>query len=334
MMISQVCVSSFVCFVLEFPSKLFCLLNFFCFALLFPNCLDVDTFESGFKDDDAEKRSDEAIGSSRDSLDGIEGDTSSDTCDTDYSGNCDPKDRLDGIYAEPMKIHAKPRKIKPPPLYANLVMDSIKENIATKEFQEDPPPLVTAANVQMRRILFDNWAEYLDGNGRRFYYNTLSHQYSWKPPRRLTCKVDPNDINGNHHNEDANVPLSSSLSTQTDIDTDDSMLTENVRKIVQRFNEECLSVANMKLKRVHSNRQNNRLWPTSGEDSVVRTSRISTSLNQPRIAVTKLLNICPPKGWNRYFDTLTKEVYFVNKWNNIKVSCLIDLCFEQTLSFK
>lgn len=34
------------------------------------------------------------------------------------------------------------------------------------------------------KILLDHWAEYLDSCGRRFYYNYISDESSWKPPRR------------------------------------------------------------------------------------------------------------------------------------------------------
>lgn len=45
------------------------------------------------------------------------------------------------------------------------------------------PPIPEAGKTPMK-ILLDHWAEYVDSSGRRFYYNSVTHESSWKPPRR------------------------------------------------------------------------------------------------------------------------------------------------------
>lgn len=45
------------------------------------------------------------------------------------------------------------------------------------------PPIPESGKTPMK-ILLDHWAEYVDSSGRRFYYNSVTHESSWKPPRR------------------------------------------------------------------------------------------------------------------------------------------------------
>lgn len=58
------------------------------------------------------------------------------------------------------------------PLYANL---SLKENSC---------PPIPKSGTDPNRVLLNHWSEYIHLTGRKFYYNSVTKQSSWKPPRR------------------------------------------------------------------------------------------------------------------------------------------------------
>lgn len=131
------------------------------------------------------------------------------------------------------KSPPKPRIGRPstPPDYANLkdlpiLPVAVKKknglNAATAGTRNDstPTPAERKASTPPAptpglspvRILLDHWAEYVDASGRRFYYNSVTRESSWKPPRRrpsflnscedLTAADD--ELSGTHSDE--NLP--------------------------------------------------------------------------------------------------------------------------------
>uniref|UniRef100_T1JJK9 Rho GTPase-activating protein 15 n=1 Tax=Strigamia maritima TaxID=126957 RepID=T1JJK9_STRMM len=63
------------------------------------------------------------------------------------------------------------------PVYMNLPLHSPPTPPSPTE--KDPPT----------RILLNNWAEYECSNGRKFYFNSVTCEKSWKPPRRRSEKM-------------------------------------------------------------------------------------------------------------------------------------------------
>jgi hypothetical protein len=45
------------------------------------------------------------------------------------------------------------------------------------------PPTPSAGDTPIRMVR-GNWGEYLDSTGRKFYFNSLSKEATWKPPRK------------------------------------------------------------------------------------------------------------------------------------------------------
>ena len=71
-------------------------------------------------------------------------------------------------------------------VYANLPMSSKGRHNRTM-------PPIPNSKVSPIRILLNHWAEYEDSNGRKFYYNSLSRETSWKPPRRKPYRHSRDD---------------------------------------------------------------------------------------------------------------------------------------------
>ena len=45
-------------------------------------------------------------------------------------------------------------------------------------------PPIPDTGADPNRILLNHWSEYIHLNGRKYYYNSVTKQSSWKPPRR------------------------------------------------------------------------------------------------------------------------------------------------------
>jgi hypothetical protein len=75
-------------------------------------------------------------------------------------------------------------------------------------------PPVPNSKVSPIRILLNHWAEYEDNSGRKFYYNSLSRETSWKPPRRKPYHYSRDDeLTTSHSEENLTDSSSTSLST-------------------------------------------------------------------------------------------------------------------------
>ena len=51
------------------------------------------------------------------------------------------------------------------------------------------PPTPTPDTCPVRHVMQD-WDEFLDVSGRKYYYNSKTHEKSWKPPRKPRCSSD------------------------------------------------------------------------------------------------------------------------------------------------
>lgn len=61
-------------------------------------------------------------------------------------------------------------------------LSNSKASLNSGSSPEAPIPSRTSTP---NKIMFDHWAEYIEGSsGRKFYYNTVTRESSWKPPRR------------------------------------------------------------------------------------------------------------------------------------------------------
>ncbi|KAG1683876.1 Rho GTPase-activating protein 15 [Nymphon striatum] len=64
------------------------------------------------------------------------------------------------------------------PIYANFPVNTMTT---------EDPPVPTPKQVPLK-ILLNHWAEYVDDQSRKFYYNSVTEQGSWKPPRKRLDK--------------------------------------------------------------------------------------------------------------------------------------------------
>lgn len=51
-----------------------------------------------------------------------------------------------------------------------------------------PVPPTYGPQAIPKRLLLDHWAEYIDKTGRKYYFNCVTRESSWKPPRRETVR--------------------------------------------------------------------------------------------------------------------------------------------------
>jgi hypothetical protein len=147
-------------------------------------------------------------------------------------------------------------------------------------------PPVPNSKVSPIRILLNHWAEYEDNNGRKFYYNSLSRETSWKPPRRKPYHYSRDDeLTTSHSEENLTDSSSTSLSTTCVISNSPPVPKPKSRwrKFVKNSNKTELS------------------------DSLNAMKSIQTS--PPTL----------PKGWTRKHNEETKELYFINDQTNEKV---------------
>jgi hypothetical protein len=143
-------------------------------------------------------------------------------------------------------------------------------------------PPVPNSKVSPIRILLNHWAEYEDNNGRKFYYNSLSRETSWKPPRRKPYHYSRDDELTSHSEENLTDSSSTSLST-----TPNRSLSPPVPKPKSRWRK-----------------------------FVKNSNKLTDSLN------AKSIQTSPPtlpKGWTRKHNEETKELYFINDQTNEKV---------------
>ena len=181
-------------------------------------------------------------------------------------------------------------------VYANLPMSS------KSLFNRSLPPIPNSKASPIR-ILLDHWAEYKDSNGRKFYYNSLSRETSWKPPRRkpyLNCRDD--ELATSHSEENLTDSSTTSLSTtpNTSLLSDSPNFSPQLPKPKSRMWKKFVRNSN---KTEISNEST-----TDETKSEVRSAQPSHS--------------CPPtlpKGWTRKHNEETKELYFINNKTNEKV---------------
>lgn len=173
-----------------------------------------------------------------------------------------------------------------PPIYSNLrIMKS----------RHSPP--VPIPGLSPIRILLNHWAEYQDENGRKYYYNSLSRECSWKPPRRKT--FDYRDDEATSHSEE-NLTDSSSCASLSIHNNNklSSSSTSNSFKSKLKFKK---PIKLNKKESSNSKSTNNKICsPTNNQCSV------------PQL----------PKGWTRKYNAETRELYFVNENTKQKVISL------------
>ena len=181
-------------------------------------------------------------------------------------------------------------------VYANLPMGS-------KIRCNRPMPPIPNSKVSPKRILLNHWAEYEDTSGRKFYYNSLSRQTSWKPPRRKpSIHSRDDDLMTSHSEENLTDSSTTSLSTtpNTSVLSDSPTFSPPIPKPKNR----------MWRKLIKNHNKNDSL-----NDSITNeTTNESKSLQSS--------HSCPPtlpKGWTRKHNEETKELYFINNKTNEKV---------------
>ena len=173
-----------------------------------------------------------------------------------------------------------------PPIYSNLrIMKSHRS------------PAVPSPGLSPIRILLNHWAEYQDSNGRKYYYNSLSRECSWKPPRRKTfyCRDDE----ATSHSEENLTDSSScaSLSIHNNNKLSSSSTSNSSFKSKLKFKK---PIKFNKKESSNSNSTNTIHPPTNNQCSV------------PQL----------PKGWTRKYNAETRELYFVNENTKQKVISL------------
>lgn len=297
--------------------------------------------------DDSEKASDEAIGSSRDSLEVVDnfgqleqmkssGEVRSSRQrqrqpDNLSTANCDNldagavRDRLEGIYMDPVEltaapgVRAMPRKVRQEPEYANLSPLNVRKDLFIKSKMKHCLPSV-GQNATMKRVLFDDWAEYEDENGRRFYYNSTSQHTSWKPPRRLTTKVE--GTIDSTHGTGAGAQQRDSLAERK--------LSLDSQLVLNHHQDQSLGGDHSHSQSFESPNHNRSVAKTShngsknGNSSTrEQSTQTESDLHRNECSAAEWVISNVPKGWQGFINALTKEVFFMNQLNDHKVS---DVC--------
>lgn len=165
----------------------------------------------------------------------------------------------------------KSQSKSPSPVYANLPLLSSRL------------PPVPNPGVTPNRILLNHWAEYVDSSGRKYYYNSLSRETSWKPPRRRIFVN--NDESATSHSEE-NLTDSSTTSTP-----------------ISRSLSKSPSLTPS---------------PTPKPKTRIRKQRHKFSAGTAPPTVTTFPPALP-KGWTRKLNAETRELYFMNDKTKGKV---------------
>ncbi|XP_013782058.1 rho GTPase-activating protein 27-like [Limulus polyphemus] len=193
------------------------------------------------------------------------------------------------------------------PIYANLPIVS-----------RMTPPFPSPSDSPLR-ILLDDWVEYADETGRKFYFNKLTHEKSWKPPRRKNNKQDCPS------NSKSNSPLA-----DTSPDVTRPFLQYEIKQDIHGTSKENVSYKNViclsppKSPKSKSQRWKLKLNPGYGSstdslDSPESPSTLSSKEDWTRFPLSNI-----PKGWRQEVDKVTKEVYFVNNSTTKKWFSSID----------
>ncbi|CAG2105273.1 unnamed protein product [Medioppia subpectinata] len=178
-------------------------------------------------------------------------------------------------------------------IYANLPLSA-------KSGSDQSVPPIPDSKVSPIRILLNHWAEYEDSSGRKFYYNSMSRQTSWKPPRRKPYQhfSRDDDMMTSHSEENLTDSSTTSLSTtpNTSVVSDSSSLPKPKSRIWRKF--------------------------IKNDNKYDLTANYSTThVNNDE---SKSVDSCPPtlptlpKGWTRKHNEETKELYFINNKTNEK----------------
>lgn len=181
-------------------------------------------------------------------------------------------------------------------VYANLPMSS------KSLFNRSLPPIPNS-KVSPIRILLDHWAEYKDSNGRKFYYNSLSRETSWKPPRRKPYFESRDDELATSHSEEN---LTDSSTTSLSTTPNKSLLSDS-----PYFSS-------------HLPKPKSRVWKrfVRNGDKTEASNQSTTDESKTEVKSVQSSHTCPPTlptGWTRKHNEETKELYFINNRTNEKV---------------
>ncbi|XP_076361133.1 rho GTPase-activating protein 12-like [Tachypleus tridentatus] len=194
------------------------------------------------------------------------------------------------------------------PIYANLPVVS-----------RMTPPFPSPSDFPLRTLL-DDWAEYADETGRKFYFNKLTHEKSWKPPRRKNNKQDSSSNSKSNSSLADTSPDVTRPFFQCEIKQDNYRTSE---EDVLHKNVVCLSPPK-------SPKSQNQKWDLKLNPRYHGSS--TDSLDSPELPSTlsgkedwmrfPLPNI--PNGWRQEVDKATNEVYFINNFASKKWFSSVD----------
>ncbi|RWS07074.1 Rho GTPase-activating protein 12-like protein, partial [Dinothrombium tinctorium] len=216
------------------------------------SCDSADEIDSG-NHDDAEVSSNTAATSSKESLI----DESS-----DWKTNCDNE--------QESKLKTVNTRSESPPIYVNLPLNC-----------KNSPPVPNSGTAPIR-ILLNHWAEYMDENGRKYYYNSVSRESSWKPPRRRLHRLKDDEEVTSHSEENLTDSSTTSLTTLSNVKDKSQTLSDLSPKPFSR---------------------------TSKLRNKTKTTKEKSEFKQSE-------NIYSPhsltEGWTRHYDAESNTMYFVN----------------------
>lgn len=161
----------------------------------------------------------------------------------------------------------------------------------TSNSKSKPKPLPPIQGQSPVRILLDHWAEYVDSSGRRFYYNSVTRDSSFKPPRRR-----PSYIRSESETETGTAGNSIEDLTSYSQDNLECKLQSATADLVQRH-VQLATCASLPCR------------PKSKPRKLV-----SEHLYRPAEPPTLTL------GWTRHLDEDSKQIYYVNDTTKEKVS--------------
>lgn len=215
--------------------------------------------------------------------------------------------------------------------WKKLQQFSLKNNNNNGKKAQQRPPSLREENV-LKRTLFDGWAEYEDANGRRFYCHPASGAKSWKPPRRLTAKVDFEDVaatratsgagggslKGAGHfkvdTEGRKFSLDSSLLPSSSSAREESEYVE-LGNYHQQTHHRSTEILNSKVTN-NNNSKTSVSTTTETKEQSTQTDVANTKAAASSEEATTLL----PAGYRMAVNPLTKEVHLIGL-DGVRVSC-------------